>query len=78
MSGLNTHRVEASAELKKYDFLYEARKTNPQHYKDDAYLNDIADRMRKDSMKFSKNWINIDFTDFYTKSKRQYTKKFIA
>lgn len=78
MSGLNTHRVEASAELKKYDFLYEARKTNPQHYKDDAYLNDIADRMRKDSMKFSKNWINIDYTDFYTKSKRQYTKKFIA
>ena len=34
--------------------------------------------MRKESLKFSKNWINTDFTEFYTRIKKQFTKKFMA
>ena len=54
------------------------RNENPNFYKKDDYLRDISDRMRKDSLKYSKNWINIDFTDFYTRTKRQFTKKHMA
>ena len=78
MSGLSTHRAEASLDLSKYDFLYQARSANPNFYKKDDNMKDISDRMRKESMKHAKNWLNLDFTEWYTKIKRQYTKKFIA
>ena len=41
-------------------------------------MKDISDRMRKESMKHAKNWLAVDYTEMYTKIKRQYTKKFIA
>lgn len=78
VSGLSTHRAEASLDLSKYDFLYQARSANPNFYKKDDNMKDISDRMRKESMKHAKNWLNLDFTEWYTKIKRQYTKKFIA
>lgn len=70
VSGLSTHRAEASVDLAKYDFLYQARSTNPNYYKKDDNMKDISDRMRKESMKHAKDWLRVDFTEWYTKIKR--------
>ena len=34
--------------------------------------------MRQSSMRSSKNWIAIDFSEWYTRTKRLFTKKYIA
>ena len=65
-------------DFRTYAYLYQARTNDPDHYNNDEYLKKLSDRMRQSSMRSSKNWIGIDFSEWYTRTKRQFTKKFIA
>ena len=52
---------------------------NPDHYKnEDDYFKILSDGMRQASLRSSSNWMNIDFTEWYTKIKSKVTKKQIA
>ena len=65
-------------DFRQYAFLYQARLDDPDHYNNDEYLKNLSDRMRQSSMRASKNWMDIDYSEWYTRSKRSFTKKFIA
>ena len=65
-------------DFRTYAYLYQARTNDPDHYNNDEYLKNLSDRMRQSSMRSSKNWLAIDFSEWYTSKKRPYTKKFIA